>query len=111
MFRATTSKYTTVIDFEVMATRDKCTTSAHSLNYTVWIIGDSYVRRGAQRAAETMGSNLSLPGVRVCWFGCGGLRWKRLRSSPTPCEEEQHRMSSSSTVAAMTWGWSAASSW
>ncbi|CAM4722294.1 unnamed protein product [Leuciscus chuanchicus] len=45
---------------------------------TVWIIGDSYVRRGAQRAAETMGSNLSLPGVRMCWFGCGGLRWKGL---------------------------------
>lgn len=44
----------------------------------MWIIGDSYVRRGAQRAAETMGSNLSLPGVRMCWFGCGGLRWKGL---------------------------------
>lgn len=44
----------------------------------MWIIGDSYVRRGAQRAAQTIGSNLSLPGVRVCWFGWGGLRWKGL---------------------------------
>ena len=34
---------------------------------TVWIIGDSCVRRGAQRAAETIGSNLGL-NLRVCWF-------------------------------------------
>ncbi|CAM4568381.1 unnamed protein product [Leuciscus chuanchicus] len=33
---------------------------------------------------------------------CGGKDFSP--SSPTPCEEEQHRMSSSSTVAAMTWG-------
>lgn len=44
----------------------------------MWIIGDSYVRRGAQRAAQTMISNLNLPGIRVCWFGWGGLRWKGL---------------------------------
>ena len=43
---------------------------------TVWIIGDSYVRRAAKRAAQTMGHNLSVPGVHVCWFGWGGLRWK-----------------------------------
>lgn len=29
----------------------------------VWIIGDSYVQRGAQRDAETKGSNLSMPDV------------------------------------------------
>ncbi|KAF4115194.1 hypothetical protein G5714_002683 [Onychostoma macrolepis] len=52
---------------------------------TVWIIGDSSVRRGAQRAAETMGRNLSLPGIRVCWFGrvdCGG---KHFSSSSEDC--------------------------
>ncbi|XP_034096565.1 uncharacterized protein LOC117562785 [Gymnodraco acuticeps] len=42
---------------------------------TVWIIGDSYVRRGAQRATETIGSNLGLD-LRVCWFSWGGLRWR-----------------------------------
>ena len=42
---------------------------------TVWIIGDSYVRRGAQRATETSSSNLGLD-LRVCWFGWGGLRWR-----------------------------------
>lgn len=43
----------------------------------MWIISDSYVR-GAQRAAETFRSNLSMPEVRVCWFGWGGLWWKGL---------------------------------
>nr|XP_009299120.1 uncharacterized protein LOC103910855 [Danio rerio] len=51
---------------------------SQKLNYTVWIIGDSYVRRGAQRAQETVGNNLGLPGAHISWFGWGGLRWKRL---------------------------------
>lgn len=46
----------------------------------MWIIGDSYVRRGGERAADTVGRDLSLPGVRVFWFGWGGLRWKQLLS-------------------------------
>ncbi|XP_065817339.1 NLR family CARD domain-containing protein 3-like [Labrus bergylta] len=46
--------------------------------YTVWIIGDSCVRRGAQRAAETEGRNLGLKNVHMSWFGWGGLRWKGL---------------------------------
>lgn len=48
-----------------------------STTLTVWIIGDSYVRRGAQRATETIGSNLGLD-LRACWFGWGGLRWRGL---------------------------------
>ncbi|XP_034540073.1 uncharacterized protein LOC117813099 [Notolabrus celidotus] len=47
-------------------------------DYNIWIMGDSYVRRGAQRAAETMGSNLGIQGTRICWFGWGGLRWRGL---------------------------------
>ncbi len=43
----------------------------------VWIIGDSYVRRGAENAAETMGSNL-VDDSFIHWFGWGGLRWKNL---------------------------------
>ncbi|XP_051801616.1 vascular endothelial growth factor C isoform X1 [Acanthochromis polyacanthus] len=45
----------------------------------VWIIGDSYVRRGAERAAETMGSNLGIDGVLIHWFSWGGLRWRGVR--------------------------------
>ncbi|XP_070406372.1 uncharacterized protein [Nothobranchius furzeri] len=74
---------------------------------SIWIIGDSYVRRGAQRAADTLGDNLGLPDVCVSWFGWGGLRWKDLLPFFTPGMEEQLRMSSSFTAAAMTWGWSA----
>ena len=44
----------------------------------MWIIGDSYVRRGGQRAAATMGSNLGVPEACVHWFGLGGLRWTSL---------------------------------
>lgn len=44
---------------------------------STWIIGDSYVRRGEQRATETMGNNLGVEGVSyIHWFGKGGLRWK-----------------------------------
>ncbi|CAL8383539.1 unnamed protein product [Arctogadus glacialis] len=43
----------------------------------VWIIGDSYVRRGEERARETCGPHLGLE-ARVSWFGWGGLRWKTL---------------------------------
>ncbi|KAE8293777.1 hypothetical protein D5F01_LYC06713 [Larimichthys crocea] len=46
-------------------------------NTTIWIIGDSYVRRGAQRAAESTGGNLGL-NAYIRWFGWGGLRWRRL---------------------------------
>nr|XP_054588095.1 uncharacterized protein LOC129153116 isoform X1 [Nothobranchius furzeri]XP_054588096.1 uncharacterized protein LOC129153116 isoform X1 [Nothobranchius furzeri] len=53
-------------------------TSATQRSKSIWIIGDSYVRRGAQRAAETVGDNLGLPDVCVSWFGWGGLRWKDL---------------------------------
>ncbi|KAJ8348248.1 hypothetical protein SKAU_G00268370 [Synaphobranchus kaupii] len=49
-----------------------------SLNYkNVWIVGDSYIRRGEERARETMGTSLGLD-ARVQWFGWGGLRWERL---------------------------------
>ncbi|KAE8281761.1 hypothetical protein D5F01_LYC19144 [Larimichthys crocea] len=51
---------------------------ANGKNIRVWIMGDSYVRRGAQRAAETTGRNLDLNDVSICWFGWGGLRWRRL---------------------------------
>ena len=43
----------------------------------MWIIGDSYVRRGEERARETCGPHLGLE-ARVSWFGWGGLRWKTL---------------------------------
>ena len=46
---------------------------------SIWIIGDSYVRRGEQRALETMGNNLGVDAVTyIHWFGWGGLRWRRL---------------------------------
>uniref|UniRef100_A0AAV2LL87 SGNH hydrolase-type esterase domain-containing protein n=1 Tax=Knipowitschia caucasica TaxID=637954 RepID=A0AAV2LL87_KNICA len=44
---------------------------------TIWIIGDSYVRRGRDRAAETLGHNLGMA-AHVQWFGRGGLRWSSL---------------------------------
>ncbi|XP_027132133.1 uncharacterized protein LOC113744979, partial [Larimichthys crocea] len=55
---------------------------ASGKNIRVWIMGDSYVRRGAQRAAETTGRNLGLNDVSICWFGWGGLRWRRLFPFP-----------------------------
>ena len=46
---------------------------------SIWIIGDSYVRRGEQRALETMGNNLGVDAASyIHWFGWGGLRWERL---------------------------------
>ena len=48
----------------------------HPVN--VWIIGDSYVRRGAERAAETMADNLGHDNLLMQWFGWGGLRWTSL---------------------------------
>ncbi|XP_070402434.1 uncharacterized protein [Nothobranchius furzeri] len=53
-------------------------TSATQSCKSIWIIGDSYVRRGAQRAAETLGDSLGLPDICVSWFSWGGLRWKDL---------------------------------
>ena len=44
----------------------------------VWIIGDSYVRRGEERAKETMGNNLGVGCDYIYWFGSGGLRWNNL---------------------------------
>ncbi|XP_053187732.1 piggyBac transposable element-derived protein 4-like [Scomber japonicus] len=55
-----------------------CYNEWHNINLNVWIIGDSYVRRGAERAAETMGDNLGHDNLFVQWFGWGGLRWKSL---------------------------------
>ncbi len=43
-----------------------------------WIIGGCYVRYGAERAAERVGSNLGVDSIFIHWFGCGGLRWKNL---------------------------------
>lgn len=54
------------------------TTTAGHRKKSIWIIGDSYVRRCAQRAAETLGWNLGLQDACVSWFGWGGLRWKGL---------------------------------
>ncbi|KAK7909445.1 hypothetical protein WMY93_014129 [Mugilogobius chulae] len=42
----------------------------------IWIIGDSYVRRGRNQA-YTVGLSLGLA-VLVHWFGRGGLRWSQL---------------------------------
>lgn len=56
---------------------------------TVWIIGDSYVQRGAQRAPETLGWNLSMLDVCVCWVGCGSCGGKDLSPSfSTSCKIE-----------------------
>lgn len=41
----------------------------------IWIMGDRYIRRAAERARVTMGSNLGL-NAKVSWFGHGGMRWK-----------------------------------
>ena len=43
----------------------------------MWLIGDSYIRRGEERARHTTGSHLGLDG-RVWWFGWGGLKWRNL---------------------------------
>lgn len=43
----------------------------------IWIIGSSYIRRGEERARETIGANLGLV-AKVYWFGWGGLRWHGL---------------------------------
>lgn len=44
---------------------------------TVWILGDSYVRRSKDRARETIGKNLDMP-AHVEWFGRGGMCWNSL---------------------------------
>ncbi|CAM4569903.1 unnamed protein product [Leuciscus chuanchicus] len=43
----------------------------------VWIMGDSYIRRGEQHARMTIGTNLGVP-AQVQWFGRGGLCWEDL---------------------------------
>ncbi|XP_064152341.1 uncharacterized protein LOC135233090 [Anguilla rostrata] len=43
----------------------------------VWIVGDSYIRRGEERARKTVGTSLGLDTI-VHWFGWGGLRWESL---------------------------------
>lgn len=48
-----------------------------SIAKNVWIVGDSYIRRGEERARATMGTSLGLD-ARVHWFGWGGLTWDRL---------------------------------
>ncbi|KAJ8334232.1 hypothetical protein SKAU_G00398710 [Synaphobranchus kaupii] len=52
-------------------------TTQCQVDKNVWIVGDSYIRRGEERARETMGTSLGLD-ARVQWFGWGGLRWERL---------------------------------
>lgn len=43
----------------------------------VWILGDSYIRRGEQRARNTIGTNLGVS-AHVQWFGKGGMCWDGL---------------------------------
>jgi lysophospholipase L1-like esterase len=43
----------------------------------VWIVGDSYIRRGEERAKETIGTNLGVS-AHIQWFGKGGMRWDDL---------------------------------
>lgn len=40
----------------------------------IWIIGDSYVRRGEEAADKRFGKNFGL-NAEVQWFGKGGMRW------------------------------------
>ncbi|XP_022535127.2 uncharacterized protein LOC111194716 isoform X2 [Astyanax mexicanus] len=44
---------------------------------TVWIIGDSYIRRGEEIARSSLGGDLGVQ-AEVSWFGWGGLRWRDL---------------------------------
>ncbi|XP_049327960.1 uncharacterized protein LOC111195462 [Astyanax mexicanus] len=44
---------------------------------TVWIIGDSYIRRGEEIARSSLGGDLGVK-AKVSWFGWGGLRWRGL---------------------------------
>ncbi|XP_049337807.1 uncharacterized protein LOC125803737 [Astyanax mexicanus] len=44
---------------------------------TVWIIGDSYIRRGEEMARSSLGGDLGVQ-AEVSWFGWGGLRWQGL---------------------------------
>ncbi|XP_022540070.2 uncharacterized protein LOC111195850 [Astyanax mexicanus] len=44
---------------------------------TVWIIGDSYIRRGEEIARSSLGGDLGVQ-AEVSWFGWGGLRWRGL---------------------------------
>ncbi|XP_049329216.1 uncharacterized protein LOC111191939 [Astyanax mexicanus] len=44
---------------------------------TVWIIGDSYVRRGEEIARSSLGGDLGVQ-AEISWFGWGGLRWRGL---------------------------------
>ncbi|XP_073765255.1 uncharacterized protein isoform X2 [Danio rerio] len=46
---------------------------------TVFVVGDSYIRRGEQWARQTVGTNLGLD-AHIRWFGCGGLVWRNLLS-------------------------------
>lgn len=76
---------------------------------TVWTTGDSFVQHGSQRTTETFRSNPCMLEVCVCCVDGEGCSGKTFFS--TPFKEEQHWMSSSSTVVAATSGRSAASSW
>ncbi|KAG9272332.1 hypothetical protein AMEX_G13322 [Astyanax mexicanus] len=44
---------------------------------TVWIIGDSYIRRGEEIARSSLGGDLGVQ-AEISWFGWGGLRWRGL---------------------------------
>lgn len=41
---------------------------------TVLIVGDSYIRRGEERARTTLGRNLGTC-AQIEWLGLGGMRW------------------------------------
>lgn len=57
-----------------------------SASCKVWIVGDSYVRRGERRARETMGTNLGAS-AHVQWFGKGGMCWDDLLPPFRQCLE------------------------
>ncbi|XP_068076324.1 uncharacterized protein [Danio rerio] len=52
----------------------------------VYVIGDSYIRRGEEQARQTVGTNLGL-NAHIRWFGCGGLVWRNLVSFFHRCLE------------------------
>ncbi|CAK6978566.1 unnamed protein product [Scomber scombrus] len=49
-----------------------CTVTSRVSN--IWIIGDSYIRRGEEAAKKEYGKNLGL-NANIQWFGKGGMRW------------------------------------
>ncbi len=53
---------------------------------------EMHVCCGAQRAVDSMGSNHSMPDLRLCWFGWGGTTVERplpFRCPPRPLWQER----------------------